>query len=310
MDPNDGLVALPDLPLDPSAAAEAGLGTEFEDLLDEGQARLSQRFRTQPVTRSAWPTTVALTTDGATLLRDAGIPMLVVPFDRYLGYQGSLADLTDTSLLSSARLPDEAAIRMIVVDPITELLEPGLRPGSSPAEAAVRLIASTSAMRYQLNPDLRSMLLTTADLTAPDPAVLAHLEQFVAEHPDYSFQPLDRIADITNQFFVEGNQVTVDLDVRGPVSIEQRAQRINATRLRIADVTSMLPDSDLRPLEWQATVRTALSTGLTDVAGKPADRSDRGRPRADPPGGRAARGVLLHDHRAKRRYSRPDRKPQ
>jgi len=118
-------------------------------------------------------------------------------------------------------------------------------------------------MRYQLDPDLRSMVLTTADLSAPDPEVLTHLEQYVAEHPDYSFEPLDEIADITNMFFVEGRAVTVELDTSASVSIERRVQRINETRLRMADVESMLPAGDERPDDWDSTMRTALSTGLT-----------------------------------------------
>ena len=56
------------------------------------------------MTRSAWPTNESITSGGATLLRDAGVPMLIMPFDRYLGYEGNVGTFTDTSLLINARL--------------------------------------------------------------------------------------------------------------------------------------------------------------------------------------------------------------
>jgi hypothetical protein len=227
---------------------------------------LGDVFAIQPITRSAWPTHDLLTSEGADLLRDVGIPMLVVPYERYLGYAGNVGGFTDTSLLLNGRLGDGSTIRMLIVDEITQLLDPdqGDSPGTgSPAERAIRLMASAAAMRYQLDPDLRSMVLTTPDLTAPDTEVLSHIEGFVAEHPDFSFQPLDRIADITNSFFVEDIPVTVDLDARPSMSLVERVEQIDETRAGMADVGSMLPADDARRAAWDASMQVALSTGLT-----------------------------------------------
>ncbi len=253
---------MPDQELDPSAAAAVDLGAEFETGLRQGAVELARQFPIVPVARSAWPTTDLLTAAGAAVLRDAGVPLLVVPFDRYLTYDGSLVSLTDTSLLLNARLPDDSPLPMLVVDPITDLIDPDRISDNPPIEDAIRLMASTGVMRYQLDPDLRTMVLTSADLTAPDPDVLTYIEQFVGEHPAYSFQPLDRVSDITNVFFVEGIPVTVTLDDRASISLDARVQRIDTTRLRMADVESMLPQDDDRPVGWDAALRTALSTGL------------------------------------------------
>ena len=264
LDTNDGFVSLPEQMLDPSAAADAGLGAELEARLISGEALLADLFPTQPVTRSAWPTDVDLTAPGAALLRDLDIPLLVVPWNRYLEYNGNVGTLTDTSLLLGAGLPDDSIQRMLIVDPITELLDPDHNSGHAPIEDAVRLMAHAGAMRYQLDPDLRTMLLGTSDLTAPDPIVLSHLERFVGEHPDFSFQPLDRVADITNSFFVAGVPVTVTLDDQAPVSLTERVESITESNLRIADVDSMLPAADPRPAEWDSKLRSSLSTELDE----------------------------------------------
>ncbi|HSH10201.1 MAG TPA: hypothetical protein VLA10_00320, partial [Ilumatobacter sp.] len=187
LDSNDGLVVLPDLHLDPSAAVEAGLTAEFRSRVTRGRAILSELFPDLSVATSAWPTSSTLTAPGAALLRDVGIPILVVPFERYSGYQGSLLAQIDTALFLNAQLPDGSTLRMLVVDPVTQLLDPDRASDNSPAEDAVQLMATTSVRRYELSPDVRTMVLTTADLGAPSPEILRYLEQFVAEHPDYSF---------------------------------------------------------------------------------------------------------------------------
>ena len=260
--PDDGIVVLPEFELDPSAAAAAGLKSEFQSRFVRGEAQLAELFPDQIIATSAWPTTSPLTAPGAALLRDAGVPMLVVPFERYSGYQGSLLGLSDTTLLLNARLPDDSTLRMLVVDPVTDLLDPDVPSENSPAEDAVFLMATTAAQRYQLSPDLRTMVLTTGDLGAPNPDILGFLEQFVAEHPEYSFQRIDQVVD-ANALFVDGAPLTVSLDEQPAISLTPRVERIAAVRLDADDVASMLPGDDPRPSGWSSRLDIALSTGLT-----------------------------------------------
>ena len=168
-------------------------------------------------------------------------------------------------------------MRIMVVDPAAELLDPSLDQPESPIERAVHLMAISSAMRYQLDPDLRAFVLTTPDLGVPDPDVVVELQRLVADHPDYSFQPLSAIPGITNSFFVSGQALTVTLDPRPAVSLELRVRRVNAARLRVADVASMLPTDDQRPSEWEADLRTALSTGITAIRSAATHRRGRSR---------------------------------
>ena len=44
----------------------------------------------------------------------------------------------------------------------------GVDDGLSPIERAVRVMATTGALRHGLEPDLRSLVITATDLTAPD----------------------------------------------------------------------------------------------------------------------------------------------
>ena len=128
----------------------------------------------------------------------------------------------------------------------------------------MQLMATTSVRRYELSPDVRTMVLTTADLGAPSPEILGYLEQFVAEHPDYSFRRLDQVAD-ANSFFVDGLPLTVSLDRQPSVSLGSRVERIFGVRATVDDVASMLPADDPRADEWRTRLDVALSTGLTSA---------------------------------------------
>jgi hypothetical protein len=198
-------------------------------------------------------------------MRDLGARLLVIPFNTYLGLEGSIPAFTDTSLLLSTTLPDDSPLPVAVVDPIVALLDAERDTGRPAVTDAVHLMATTSAMRYQLGPDLRSMVLGTPDLGIPDPDVLVHLERFVAEHPAYSFEPIGDLPELTNSFFVDGELVTIGLADAPAVSLADRVQQVDGARLRIADVGSMLPVADRRVERWDADLRTALSTQLTDA---------------------------------------------
>ncbi|MDW3215388.1 MAG: DUF6049 family protein [Ilumatobacteraceae bacterium] len=261
LDADDRLLVLPDQPLDPSAAVEAGLEDELARGIANGEAQLDQRFSVTPTVRGAWIADGPITAEGATAIRSLGIPLLVVPFDRYLTLGNNLGAFTDPTLMFDAALTDDSAMRMMVVDPIVELLDPDAE--GSPIERAVHLMADASALRYQLDPDRRSLILTTPDIGIPDPAVLGELSLLAAQHPAITFQTVGQIPDLTNTLFNGGTPVVVDLDPRPGISLGARAQAAQIVRLHAADTASMLPADDPRPGAWDQDLRTALSTGLT-----------------------------------------------
>ena len=252
---------LPDQPLDPSAAVAAGLEDELARGLTNGEAVLEAAFPATPAVRGAWIVDEPITAEGATAIRDLEIPLLVVPFDRYLTMGDNLGAFTDPTLMFDTTLTAGSSMRMMVVDPIVELLAPDA--DGSPIERAVRLMADASALRYQLDPDRRSLILTTPDIGIPDPEVLAELSKFSAQYPDVSFQTVGQIPEVTNSLFNGGTPVVVELADRPGVRLGARAQFAQTIRLTAADTASMLPADDPRRTAWDEALRTALSSGLT-----------------------------------------------
>ena len=206
-----------------------------------------------------------VTPDGASTLSDLGAQLLVMPFRDYTGLAGSLRDFNDATLLQSTVLPNGSSIAVAVVDPMMTLLAPGAEPDATPAAKAVQLMAEISTMRLGLEPDRRSLIVATPELSIPDPEVLAFLAQFAGEHPDMQFEPLAAIPGLTNSMFVDGEAVTVDLNDTPPVDLSPRVTAVDASRFRIADVETMLPAGDPRPPAWDASLRTTLTTGIGDA---------------------------------------------
>ena len=262
--PGDLLLALPDVELDPSSAAAVGLVPSFTDRVVVGEEILARTFPGVPIARAAWPVTTDITPDGAATLRDLGIPLLVVPQERYLEFENNIGAFVDTTLLSGAELPDRSLMRMIIVDAIDRRLDPDLDDRFNATERAVRVMAGTGAVRYGLDPDLRGMVLTAPDLSAPDAETLAEVERFVAGHPELGFDAISRLSQI-NTFFVDHEPHTVQLAADPPVELGPRVERANAIRLLADDTASMLPDADTRPVEWESDLQLAMSTGLTSV---------------------------------------------
>ena len=263
--PGDALLATTDLPLDPSSATAAGVEDEFVRRLRDGEADTVTTFGAS-TQRSAWLLDVPATADGAGTLGDLGVQLLVLPFESYRRLEGSLGESADTTLLLSTMLPDQTPMAVAVVDPAMRILDPDYDGDPTPVTKAIHLMAEIATVQSQLEPDRRSLVLTTPDLGVPDAEVMRYLEQFAGAHPDMHFEPLAALPGITNRLFVDGEEVTVDLDDEPPVDLSERARAVNAQRFRIADVTTMLPPGDPMPSRWDTALRTALTTGMSESA--------------------------------------------
>ncbi len=263
----DVLLAAPDLPLEPGAAAAAGLENEFARRLREGEGALVARIPGASTQRSIWVDHGDLTAPAAELVRDNGVQLLVLPYDEYAQLQGSRPGLTDTSLLVATSMSDDTSLSIALVDPVMSLVDPDRVTGNTPAEDAVRLMAEIGALRTQLEPQPRSFVLATPDLGIPDPDVLTYVERFATEHPDVEFQPLAALPGLTNPFVVDGEWLAVELPTGTPVNLQPRVEAEAIERLRLSDVASMLAETDPRPAAWDATLRASVTTGITEDAG-------------------------------------------
>ncbi|MGA1074526.1 MAG: hypothetical protein ACO307_05240, partial [Ilumatobacteraceae bacterium] len=211
VDRDDTAIVLPSEPFDPSSAAAAGLTDDFATRMDLGESTIGSLLPDVPTTRDVWLVDERLTAEGAALLRDVGVELFVVPFDRYASWlDGSSRPMdpryTDTTLLVGADLGigDEvgAIVDLAIVDPVLDLVSD--TDDRSPLERAVEIMTLTSTTRLELGPDLRGMVLITPDLGVADPAVVTELARLSASHPEYSWQDASRVGASTNSFFVGG----------------------------------------------------------------------------------------------------------
>jgi hypothetical protein len=267
----DEVLALPDSVLDPSSAVAAGQVETFTRELREGEDALRRALPTTATRRDAWLTTEPLSTAGASMLRDLGVQLVVVPFDLYLALGSNQptairAALTDPSLVLAGGISGGGALAVSVVDPINALLETDRDDIGTPAEIAAHLFADLMAMRIQLGPDSRSFMLATPDLGIPDPDVLAVIEDFVEEHPDVDFQTLSFVPGSTGPFLINGEQVRLTFpDTAGP-DLTGRVREINLVRLHAEEVATMLPTDDPRPPQWRTELESLMSTGVDEAA--------------------------------------------
>lgn len=260
----EAMLSMPVDPLEPSSAVAAGIGDDFARWYNEGENELTATFPATIRRRSVWLVTQPLTTDGAAALRDVGVQLLVHQFDGPLRADTVGDDLAYTSLLTRTELPDGADVATVVVDPMMWLLDPDRVTGSTPADDAVHLMATISALRYELAPDQRSLVLTTPSMGVPDADVLTVLEQFVAEQPEVSFQPMAAVPGLTNDAVDERGTVGSEVAALPPVPLGERADRVRAGRLRSVDADSMLQPADSLLDRWQSELDTSLSTGLAE----------------------------------------------
>ena len=95
LDGNDRLLVVADQPLDPSSAVASELNAELARGVSGGERALASRFAATPVVRSGW---VRARQHHHRWRRPrcaiCSIPLLVVPFDKYLDFPNDLGDIT------------------------------------------------------------------------------------------------------------------------------------------------------------------------------------------------------------------------
>ncbi|MGH9135069.1 MAG: hypothetical protein ACRDZZ_14115, partial [Ilumatobacteraceae bacterium] len=266
----DEVLAQPQALLDPSAAVAAGLAEAFTRELREGEDVLRQALPSTASRRVAWLATEPLSAGGASMLRDLGVQIVVTPFDVYLGLDSNQStavrnDLTDPSLLIAGDLPGGGELALGVVDPIGALLETDRGDAGTPTEIAVHLFADLMALRIQLGPAARSVILATPDLGIPDPDVLADVEDFADEHPDVGFQALSFVPGTTGPFMINGEPVHVTFPPAAGPDLAERVHAIDLVRLHMEETATMLPADDQRPARWRTELEALLSTGIDDA---------------------------------------------
>lgn len=261
------LLALPANQLDPSAAVAIGGADEFSRELREGEDTLARLLPDTPTRRAAWLTSDPVSTAAASMLRDPlGFRLLVLDQGVYSTLDGNIGGFTDSSLTVETDLGDGGTLPTALVSPLGTELDTDRREaaGSTPTEAAVRVVAELLTISRELGPDQRrNVVLATPAVALPDPATVAAITRFATDHPDLDMTTLSRLVGTTDTMLVDGEPVTLRLPERAGPDLGARAERIDLTRVYAASAASMLPDIE-RSMVWQADLDTLLSTGLSD----------------------------------------------
>ncbi len=275
----DELVALPLLPLDVSSAVSAGRADAYTRLVRAGEDVLTEAVPTTPSRRDVWVTTDELSAGGAQHLRDLGTRFVVIGAELYADTISD--DLPPTDRFVEAELPDGGTLPLLVVDPLSEQLTSDaadrILAGSTSFEWGVETLAEMLVEQFEEDstiaasadrptaPPRRSKVLTTPELTRPDPRLVQVLSELVTTTPSVRFTAASALTGVTDVALDDGEPVTVQLpDVAGP-SLDARIELLDLTALEMASAASMLPPDDPRPAAWSAELDSLISTGYSDA---------------------------------------------
>ena len=264
------VVADPEWPLDPSAAASAGQGPLYTTWLRDGQDRLvSLGLGPAIISRSSILVDHPIGGEGATLTRNLGAGLMVMTPEIYDGLAGSIGPFSDfRGELVPANLPNGSVFDIAVVDhAISDML---VHPLATAEQTRIYAVAELLALRQGLEisgADLRrhSVVIATPDLGVPDAALLGSITALIAETPGLAPATLDDVALRTDRLLVDGDERPVTLPSIGGVALEQRVFEQAVLNNDIDSVASMLPDDDERPADWRDLSSLLPTTALADA---------------------------------------------
>ena len=252
------IIAVPAVPLDPSAVADADRAAAYTRSLRLGEDRLIATFPASEIRRTAWSGTPVPSASGATMLRDLGTRLLMVPFADLMG----LTNDPDPSLLVPVSLDDGTEMDLVAADPVSRLTAAELAGVRTPAERAVTVLAELAAHRSDLGPRQRTAVIAPGAATIPDADVVAQLAAMVTSHRGLELTSLTTAATSTDRRLGPASPLP---DHQGP-SLQRRADRIDTTAARAAAIASMLPSDDPRPGQWTTQFANLLSPAYSNLA--------------------------------------------
>ncbi len=264
---NDEFVAGPAVAFDVSSAVAVDRADQFARQLGAGVDMLTAAVPTTPSRRDVWVATEPLSAPGAQELRDLGFRFLLMPQALYR--ETIDATLPDTDLFVEAALPDGQTLPIILVSSLSDdLTAPGTDAVLQSSTALGWAIGTVSTLLLEQGsaPLLqRSNVLSTPDLTAPDPRLLEALETVVATTPSVRFVPASTLTGTTDtQRADSGEPLVAELPERAGPVLDARVELLDATGLSMASAGSMLALDDPRPAEWAARLDALISTAYTD----------------------------------------------
>jgi hypothetical protein len=274
------VLAEPQWPLDPSAAAVAGQGPLYTSWLRAGQAKLtSLGLGPAIVTRSTIFVDQPISDAGATLRRDQGAGLMVMTQDVYEDLDGSIG-LFDQfrGELINAQLSNNTDLDGVVVDPtISDLLN---RPMATPEQTRIFVVANLLALRQNLETEgaalgRHSVVIGASDLGVPAAQLLGPITALIAQTPGLTAATLDDVALRTDRLVADGEEQPVTLPDIGGAALQRRIFRQAQLNNEIDAVASMLPDNSERPEGWHELAALMPTTAVDDLDAESMDKAVR-----------------------------------
>lgn len=261
------MIAAPKLPLDASAAVEAQLQTTYAEWLREGEDLLRSVLPTTPTDRSVFVVDDAIDDGGASMQRNLGVQLLVLPYRFYDGLDGSLRGLTDISQLVTVELADGSMVPAAIVD---EFFARQMREGADdPVLGAIEIAAELVVLAGDIDDDglivdRHSVLLGLSDLGVPDAELMAELTPLLLSTPGLQLVEPGDLSTTTTTLLNDGRLVTVTLpDASGP-DLAPRLVRISEISTEVMAYASMLPETSPVVTRWSSTIAAFPSTAMSD----------------------------------------------
>ena len=263
------VLAQPEIPLDPSAAAAGGQAETFTDLLETGENETKVLTGTR-ASRAAWIETDPLTTQGAALLRSLGITLLVISPETYAatGADGGFLDgYTLYSQLRDTALPNDSTLSAAITDPTVgrHLLDATM----APEMAALYTAADLVAWRTELGQIDRTLAGQSATMAVPGGGVfdydrVTRMVEMIEPTGAATFTDLGEYQRTTDTQVVR-NFETITLPPRQTVDLTARQFTIAALNAEHQVVSSMLANPAGRPQRWAQTIKVMGSSAVTDA---------------------------------------------
>lgn len=278
--PNSVLLAQPKVPFDPSSATASGQQDRFTALLVDGENLVADVGGLARTDRSVWYAPNGITDAGATLLRELGVRLLVVPADTYLAAGGNIGQLTDYSQLfktvlsgeeSTAQTCESSGVLCMptaVIDPVisSRLSDAALTPEQASLYTAADIVVYREQFAESLSASNRHALIIGPDGDGvPEAQRIKRAVEMVGLTDAVQFITLDQLEQSSSSLIVDGRQVELHLPQPTTTDLTGRARSLNEVALAATTVSSMLVDDKQgRPERWTATVSSLFSTSVTD----------------------------------------------
>lgn len=262
------VASAPELPLDPSGAADAGAAALYSSWSSTGDATTQRLLGANPV-YAVQVMDAPLSPQGAQLLADRGTTLLLADprvFDRLDGTPGMYAD---PSKVVQASLADAGeTLNIKVADRrVAALLE---RTSTDPTLSAIRVIADLLLIRQTASATGpfggRSVVVATSDLGVPDPDVFRAFTTLLQRVPAVHAVDITQAADDPLAQAASGRPIRVALGPVQPTGVAERIALADTMRERAQQALSMLPDDDERRSVWLQRLEPLPSLALGDGA--------------------------------------------